>query len=342
MPPTILPFLHQVVEGRSLSAEDADRVMEVILQGHAEQAQIAGLLVALRMKGETVDEVAGFARAMRRVAEPLNVKGPLLDTCGTGGDGRATFNISTVAAFIVAGAGVRVAKHDNRSISSQCGSADVLEALGVDVTGGAQYAAAAIERVGIGFLFAPAFHGAMKHVQPVRRALQMRSVFNMLGPLTNPAGATAQLAGAWSEHAAELIAGALSRLGLTRAFVVYGHDGLDEITTTDSTTIFEVKDAKVTRRVLVPEDFGVPRADSTTLAGGDVPRNAEIARGVLNGVKGAARDIALVNAALALIAAGRTQATQEAMAMARESIDSGAAWAKLEQLAAFRPAPQSA
>ncbi len=339
---SILPFLHQVVEGRSLSAAHAERVLEIILRGNSEPAQIAALLVGLRMKGETVDEVAGFARAMRRVAQPLSIPGPLLDTCGTGGDGRATFNISTVAAFIVAGAGVRVAKHGNRSISSQCGSADVIEALGIDVTGGAQHAVEAIERVGIGFLFAPAFHGAMKHVQPVRRALQMRSVFNMLGPLTNPAGATAQLAGAWSEQAAELIAGALCQLGVARAFVVYGHDGLDEITTTTSTTVFEVKDAAVTRRTLSPGDFGVPRVDSAALSGGDIQRNAEIARTVLNGVPGPARDIALVNAALALIAAGRAQEIPDAMALARKSLDSGAALSKLEQLAAFRPSHHSA
>src|SRR5688572_23160799 len=232
---TLLPFIERVVERQNLSAADAEAAMQTILAGEASHPQIASFLTALRMKGETADELAGFARAMRRMAAPVDagLDGvALIDTCGTGGDRSDTFNISTVAAFVVAGAGVHVAKHGNRSITSKCGSADVLEALGIKIAIAPEQSARAIREVGIGFLFAPAVHTAMKHAQPVRVDLKMRTVFNMLGPLTNPAGASAQLVGASSPHAAELMAGALATLGLVRGFVVHGSDGLDEITTT--------------------------------------------------------------------------------------------------------------
>ena len=312
--------------------------MEVILGGHASTAQIAAFLVALRMKGETADELIGFARAMRARASrvPADLAGgPLLDTCGTGGDARGTFNISTIAAFVVAGAGVRVAKHGNRSISSRCGSADVLERLGVRVAVEADQAARAIREVGIGFLFAPAFHPATKHAHAARLELKMRTIFNLLGPLTNPAGATAQLAGAPSEEAARLIADALAALGLERGFVVHGSDGLDEITITGPTLAYEIANGQVTRRTLTPEDFGVAPAALEELQGGDPDENCEIARAILAGARGPKRDVVLVNAAAALVVAGRATSFTEGMAVAAESIDSGAARRKLEELAAF-------
>ena len=294
--------------------------------------------MGLRMKGETVDELVGFARAMREMAAPVAVGlngQTLLDTCGTGGDGTGTFNISTLAAFVAAGAGVRVAKHGNRSMSSRCGSADLLESLGIEIAVPPAEAARAIREVGIGFFFAPAFHTAMKHANPVRKDLRMRTVFNFLGPLTNPAGATAQIVGAPSVRAAELMAGALAALALHRGFVVHGSDGLDEITTTGPTLVFEIHDGKVERRTLEPTDFAVPIAAPEALKGGDRERNLEIARAVLGGGRGPHRDIVLVNAAAALVAAGKVETFLEGMAIAAVSIDSGAAREKAEALARF-------
>ncbi len=333
-----LPYLHAVAEHRPLNAEQAREAMEGILAGEVSPAQIAAFLTALRMKGETVDELVGFARAMRqravRVDAGLNGE-TLLDTCGTGGDVQSTFNISTIAAFVVAGAGVRVAKHGNRSISSQCGSADLLECLGIAVPQPPEMVERAIREIGIGFLFAPAMHTAMKHAQPVRLELKMRTVFNLLGPLTNPAGATAQLVGAPTGHAAELMAGALAQLGLERGFVVHGSDGLDEITTTGPTLAFEIRGAQVERRTLSPEDFGVARAPASALKGADRETNAAIARAVLEGATGPQRDIVLVNASAALVAAGKAADFRAAMKIAGESIDSGAALRKVEALAQF-------
>ncbi len=335
-------FLHRLVERQDLSADEAEQAMTAILEGAASQAQIAGFLVALRMKGETAGELLGFARAMRAHAVPVPVPGPgpLLDTCGTGGDGLATFNISTIAAFVAAGAGVRVAKHGNRSISSRCGSADLLEALGVGLAETAREMAESIERVGVGFLFAPALHPAMRHAQPVRRELKLRTVFNLLGPLTNPAGATRQLVGAHSPRAAELIARTLAALGCERGFVVHGADGLDEISTTTETLTWEIHRGEVVFRTLTPEQFGVRRASLGQLSGGDPSENARIARAILEGEKGPRRDVVLVNAAAALIAAGAAEDFRSAMALAARSIDSGAALARLESLKAFAPPPQ--
>src|SRR5437773_11743993 len=301
---SFVPLLHAVADHRNLSAAEAREAMEGILKGEVSSPQIAAFLTALRMKGETAEELVGFARAMRHMAVRVDagLDGEvLLDTCGTGGDGCATFNISTIAAFVVAGAGVRVAKHGNRSISSRCGSADLLESLGIAVTIPPEKVAQAIRDVGIGFLFAPALHTAMKHAQPVRIELKMRTVFNLLGPLTNPAGATAQLVGAPSEHAAELMAGALAQLGLVRGFVVHGSDGLDEITTTGPTSAFEINGGKVQRRTFMPEDFGAERVDATALKGGNRATNVAIAYAVLSGVQGPQREIVLVNAAAALV-----------------------------------------
>jgi anthranilate phosphoribosyltransferase len=335
---SLLPYLERVAERENLSCAEALAAMEIILSGQASQPQIAAFLVALRMKGETVDELVGFARAMRRMAAPVSVQlegERLLDTCGTGGDASGTFNISTVAAFVVAGAGVRVAKHGNRSISSRCGSADLLESMGVTVAVSAEQAARAIHEVGIGFFFAPAMHTAMKHAQPVRVELKMRTVFNLLGPLTNPAGATAQVAGAPSPRAAELMAGALAALGIEHGFVVHGCDGLDEITTTGATLLFEIRGGEVARRIVYPEDFGVVLAEPAALLGGDRARNLAIAREVLAGERGAARDIVLVNASAGIVAAGRAASFREAMELAGASIDRGAARAKAEALARF-------
>jgi anthranilate phosphoribosyltransferase len=338
---TLLPYLERVSQRQNLSAEDARAAMLTILNGQASDTHIAGFLVALRTKGETVDELVGFARAMREMAAPVDAGlngGSLLDTCGTGGDGAGTFNISTVAAFVVAGAGVHVAKHGNRAVTSTkgCGSADLLESLGINTAFDPQAAGRAIREVGIGFLLAPAVHTAMKHAQPVRIALQMRTVFNLLGPLTNPAGATSQLAGAPSDHAAELMAGALAQLGLKHGFVVHGSDGLDEITTTGPTLAFEVTDGRVERRLLEPADFAVRQASAGELTGGSAERNCEIARAVLKGEQGPHRDIVLVNAAAALVAAGKVETFLEGMAIATVSIESGAAMGKVEQLAKFQ------
>lgn len=307
----------------------------MILAGEVSPAQIAAFLMALRMKGEAVTELVGFARAMRQAAKVVQASGPLIDTCGTGGDGASTFNISTVAAFVIAGAGVRVAKHGNRSISSRCGSADLMESLGVKIQLDPEEMARAIREVGIAFLFAPAIHTATKHAQPVRVELKMRTVFNLLGPLTNPAGADTQLVGAPSERAAELMAGALAELGLGRGFVVHGSDGLDEITTTGPTLAFEIRAGHVERRCLEPANFGVPTAEGHELQGGDIATNRDIARSILSGRGGAQRDIVLVNASAALVAAGCAQDFRDGMALAAMSIDKGAALAKLEQLARF-------
>ena len=337
---SLLPFIGRIVEYQDLNAEEAEAAMRVILEGRASHPQIAAFLTAMRMKGPVVAEMVGLARAMRQMAAKVEPDLPpgqaLLDTCGTGGDGAGTFNISTLAAFVAAGAGVHVAKHGNRSISnSAAGSADLLEALGIEIALAPEATARAIGEVGIGFLFAPAVHAAMRHAHPVRAELKLRTVFNLLGPLTNPAGADAQLVGAPSAGAAELLAGALAKLGLRRGFVVHGSDGLDEITTTGPTLAFEISGGAVTRRTLQPGDFGVPVATAGQLKGGDAARNLEIAKSVLAGAPGAARDIVVVNASAALVAAGVAAGWEEGSAMAAGSIDSGAAWSRVEALAAF-------
>ena len=335
---SLLPYLIRLVSQQNLPSPDAEAAMQIILRGEATHPQIAAFLIALKMKGETVEELVGFARAMRQMAAPLdaNLAGQtLLDTCGTGGDGCDTFNISTLAAFVVAGAGVHVAKHGNRSISSQCGSADLLEAWGIRLDLPPAATARAIRELGIGFLFAPAVHTAMKHAQPVRVDLKMRTVFNLLGPLTNPAGATAQLIGAPSFHAAELMAGAIAALGMPRGFVVHGSDGLDEITTTGPTSAWEIRNGKVEARTLEPADFAVRTASADHLRGGDRQVNLEIANAVLSGARGPRRDIVLVNSAAALVAAGKAETFLEGMALGVVSIDSGAAMRKVEALAQF-------
>src|SRR5713101_534509 len=292
----ILDALHCIASHRqSLSREEAREVMSEVLSGKCTDAQIAALLVALHMKGETVEEIVGFAEAIRAAATPLELRSnsvldasgtgrdALLDTCGTGGDASGTFNISTATAFVVAGAGVRVAKHGNRSISSKCGSADVMEALGVNVNLPPAQIAACLEQTGIAFLSAPAMHSAMKHVQTARRELRLRTVFNLLGPLTNPARASAQVVGVYSADLVEKLAEALSMLGLRRALVVHGADGLDEITITGPTRIGEVRDGQVRSYEVTPDECGLPRATLNDIAGGDAALNAALIRDVLSG-----------------------------------------------------------
>lgn len=331
----------------SLTREEARAVMTEVFSGGATDAQIAALLVALHMKGETVGEIVGFAEAMRSAAEPLPLRQKsglsvsstgqdlLVDTCGTGGDARGTFNISTASAFVVAGAGVRVAKHGNRSLSSKCGSADVMEALGVKINLPPAALARCLEEVGIVFLFAPAMHSAMKYVQPARRELRLRTIFNLLGPLTNPARASAQVVGVYSLDLVEKLAEALSMLGVHRALVVHGLDGLDEITITGPTRIAEVREGNVRTYEVTPEEFGIKRATLEELSGGDAAANAAIIRDILAGKKSPRRDVVLLNAAAAIVAAGKTENLGDALPFAARSIDSGAAAEKLDALVRF-------
>lgn len=344
----ITDVLHRLaIHRQSLSREEARAVMTEVLTGECTDAQIAALLVALHMNGETVEEIVGFAEAIRAAATPLELhknrtldvsgteRDALVDTCGTGGDTSGTFNISTATALVAAGAGVRVAKHGNRSISSRCGSADVMEALGVNINLPPARIAACLEEVGIAFLFAPAMHSAMKYVQPVRRELRLRTVFNLLGPLTNPARATCQVVGVYSADLVEKLAEALSMLGLRRALVVHGSDGLDEITITGPTRVGEVREGQVRSYEVTPEEFGMQRASLDSISGGDAALNASLVRDVLAGKKSARRDVVLLNAAAALVAAGRADHLRDAVPLAALAIDSGAAAAKLGALVEF-------
>ena len=331
--------LHRAAACESLSEDQANAAMLEILGNGSTPALTAALLTALRMKGETTAEVTGFAHAMRanatRVRPCRSPSRRLVDTCGTGGDGGSTFNVSTAAALVAAGAGLAVAKHGNRSISSHCGSADVLEALGVNVNLDHVQAARSIDEVGIGFLFAPGMHPAMRYAGPVRKELGMRTVFNMLGPLTNPAGAEIQVMGVYEDRIVSLAAQALARLGARRALVVHGSDGMDEITVTGPTRFAEVRDGAVRDGSLEPADFGLPTADAAALAGGDRGTNASIIRSVLDGRIGPARDIVVMNAAAAVRMAGRAGSWRDAAALAADAIDSGAAARKLARLAEF-------
>jgi anthranilate phosphoribosyltransferase len=344
----ILDALHKVANHcSSLTRDEARATMSEILRGEATQAQIAALLVALHMKGETVEEIVGFAQSIRAEATPLTSedgeavdlsgtgRDALVDTCGTGGDTSGTFNISTATALTIAGAGVRVAKHGNRSISSKCGSADVMEALGVKIDLPSGRIAACLEKTGIAFLYAPAMHAAMKYVQPVRRELRLRTVFNLLGPLTNPAQASAQVVGVYSAELVETLAAALNELGLQRALVVHGHDGLDEITITGPSKVAEVRDGQVHAYEVSPEDFGLKRASLDELAGGDAQENAAIILAILKGERSSRRDVVLLNAAAALVAAGLADKIGEAVPLAAYAIDSGHALQRLQLLVEF-------
>lgn len=338
--------LKRLIARENLSRAEAEACMEQILSGNANDALIAALLIALRMKGETVEELVGFAAAMRRHAARIFPDGHshademLVDTCGTGGDGLNTFNVSTAAAFVVAGAGVRVAKHGNRASSSHCGSADVLEQFGVVIDQSPERVRQAIEEIGIGFLFAPAIHTAMRHAIPARRALGVRTVFNLLGPLTNPAGATAQVVGVSAPHHTEIVARALAQLGVKRAFVVHGADGLDEISLSSETHVAELNAGAIRSYKVSPEGFGLHRAPANAYRGGDAKQNAEIihkilGRSLLYREHTAHRDIVLANASAALVAAGRADNFKDGVRLAIESIDSGAAREKLDSLVHF-------
>ena len=351
----ILDALHRLANhNESLSRAEAREVMAEVLTGQCTDAQIAALLIALRMKGETVEEIVGFAEAIRAAAAPLPIAGSdalavtgtgrdalfaedasLVDTSGTGGDASGTFNISTATALVVAGAGVRVAKHGNRSISSKCGSADVVEALGVNIQLSPGRAAQCLREIGICFLYAPNLHPAMKQVQGIRRELRMRTMFNLLGPLTNPARASGQVVGVYSLDLVEKLAEALSMLGLRRALVVHGMDGLDEITITGTTRIAEAREGSVRTYEIEPEEFGLKRATLQDISGGDAAQNAEIIRALLRGEKSPCRDVVLLNAAAALVAAGKVDHIAHAVPLAAESIDNGAAAAKLQALVHF-------
>lgn len=336
----------QVVDGHDLDESVMIDVMNMVMGGEATPAQIAALITALRMKGETVEEITGAARVMRQHATPIRVSHALdidreeinsdqetiLDTCGTGGSGTKTFNISTTVAFVVAACGVKVAKHGNRSISSACGSADVLEQLGVNLAVPAQSVERCIKEIGVGFLFAPALHGAMKYAIGPRREIGIRTIFNILGPLTNPAGADRQVLGVYREQLVEPIAKVLSRLGCKRGFVVHGMDGMDEITLTSDTRIAAIAAGEITMSTICPEQFGLPRCSLTDLRGGDAVCNAEIVRSILEGQHGCQRDIVVLNSAYALVAAGVAADVATGIERAQTAIDSGAALARLDGL----------
>ncbi len=345
--PIITEALRALVERRDLTRIEAAAAMEAIMSGAATHAQIAAFLTALRMKGETVEELIGFAQVMRQRAVQVRTRGDavaaltgtdremLIDTCGTGGDASGTFNVSTATAFVVAGAGLKVAKHGNRSVSSLCGSADVVETLGINLELGPDAVARCIDEVGIGFLYAPLLHTAMKHVMTARREMGIRTVFNMLGPLTNPANANAQVIGVYAAALTEPLARVLAELGTIRGFVVHGADGLDEISSTGESRVSEVREGVVRTFTVRPEDFGLPRAAIADLRGGDREQNAEIIRAILRGEPGPRRDIVLMNAAAALVAGLRARDLKEGVTLAGHSIDSGSALARLERLAAL-------
>lgn len=328
-----------VVSGRNLTEWEAEQAMEAIMTGEATPVQAGALLVALRMKGETVDELTGFARVMQQKVLRVNCRSAnLVDTCGTGGDGLSTFNVSTAAAFVVAGAGVPVAKHGNRSMSSRCGSADVLEALGVCITLPPEEVAACVDEVGIGFMFAQTYHPAMRHAAPVRRELGIRTVFNILGPLTNPAGAKRQLIGVPRPELAPQVAEVLARLGSERAMVVCGEPGMDELSTVGPSFVAELKDGDVTTYTLDATALGLPRAALKHVVGSGAAENAAILSRVLAGEMGPARDIVLLNAAAGLVVGGLTSDIREALSLARRSLDSGAAAERLNELRKRTPA----
>ena len=328
--------LARLLDGHDLSREEARGVMSSIMNGETTHAQIAGFLIALRAKGETADEIAGCAEAMREHALPVRPRrNDLVDTAGTGGDGARTINISTAAALVAAAAGAGVAKHGNRAVSSACGSADVLEALGFDLDLTAERVAQSIDELGFGFLFAPTHHPAMRHAAPVRSELAARTVFNVLGPLTNPAGARAQVVGVYAPELVRTIAEVLAQLGATRAFVVHGAGGIDELSPSGPNFVCEVVNGDIRARNIDPLEFGLPRCDPAELRGGSPEENAAAIRGVFAGEDGGRRSAILLNAAGAIAAGGHADDLREGLELAREAVDSGAAAARLDALIAF-------
>jgi anthranilate phosphoribosyltransferase len=326
-------LIEKLQRRQDLTVEEAAAAMDEIMEGRALPAQTAGLLIALAMKGERPSEIVGLARTMRARATQLSRRyDPVFDTCGTGGDRAHTFNVSTVAALVLAACGVRVAKHGNRSVSSRCGSADLFEALGVNIGATPAVVERCLDEAGIAFFFAPTFHPSMRNAASTRRELGVRTAFNLLGPLTNPAGASRQLVGVPRPELTELVARALALLGSERAWVVHGADGLDEISTTGYTKVSECREGAVNTFYVHPSDFGVPRATPAALRGGDAGENAAIARAVLGGAPGAPRDIVLLNAAASLLISGGAGSIEDGMARASEALDSGEAASVLERL----------
>jgi anthranilate phosphoribosyltransferase len=330
----ITDFIQKMIDRADLTEQEARAAMEEIMAGQASDAQIAGFLTALRMKGETAAELVGFAKVMREKAEPLwdNDILPVLDTCGTGGDRSGTFNISTATAFVAAAAGLHVAKHGNRSATSRCGSADVVEALGLDIQMPIDRLRRAIKDVGIGFLFAQRFHTSMKYVMPTRSQLKVRTVFNILGPLANPAGACFQVVGVYSPEIMELMANALCGLNTEHAFVVHGANRLDEVSISSRTYVVEIHRGEIRQFVMSPEDLGLPAAKMETITGGDAAQNARIIESVFAGERGPRRDVVLLNSAPAMVAGGAAKTWKEGLKLAAEMIDSGAALRKLVEL----------
>ncbi len=325
--------LIKIVDKRDLEKEEMISVMAQIMEGQAERSLLAAFLTALRVKGESMEEILGAAIVMRGKSEKINIKADhVVDTCGTGGDSANTFNISTAAAFVVAGCGLTVAKHGNRAVSSRSGSADVLKCLGVNIEADKLTVEKCIDDIGIGFLFAPLMHRAMKHAAEVRKELGFRTIFNLLGPLTNPVGAHAQVIGIYDANRLKQIAGVLNLLGTKHAFVVHGDDGLDEITLTGTTKVCELINGKINEYMLEPDSFGLTACRTKDLEGGSPEENADIIRNILSGVLGPQRDIVLMNASAAIVAGGRVKKLKEAMVLSRYSIDSGLAEKKLNDL----------
>ena len=329
--------IEQLLDKKSLTQEEAREVMVKIMSGEYDDAKIAGFLIALRAKGEKSEEIAGFAQAMREKMTSIPISSDAIDMCGTGGDASGTFNISTAASFVVAGAGVKVAKHGNRSMTSRSGSADVLEALGVDITLSPEKAAECIETIGLGFMFAPSLHPAMKYAMGARKSLAVRTVFNILGPLCNPAGVKRQVIGVFDGKLTDRIAEVLQLLGAEHAMIVHGNDGLDEISTTDTTKYTELTpDGKIHSGMLTPPDFRLPVSSPESLLGGSPDDNAEIIQNILNGKTGPHRDIVVVNAAAGIKVGGKAKSLTEGIKLAEESIDSGLAKNVLQSLAAVK------
>jgi anthranilate phosphoribosyltransferase len=332
--PILTEAIDRVAGGGDLSAGEAARVLREVMEGGASEAETAGFLMALRTKGETVQEIAGLAATMRELALPVDAGGDLVDTAGTGG-GRPTFNVSTTAAFVAAGAGCRVAKHGNRSATSQCGSADVLEALGARIDLEPDDVARCIDQVGFGFMFAPRHHSAMRYVIPVRKALGVRTTFNFLGPLTNPAGARHQVIGVSDPSKIETMAGALGELGTDRALVVSSADGLDEFSVSGATRVVELRDGRLSTYDVLPQEVGLEPAKDGAVGAGSPDENARVLRGVLAGEAGTERSLAVMNAAAAIYVGGRAESLRDGVERAEESIDSGAAAAKLDSYLGF-------
>ena len=326
-------LLNKIENKNNLTEKESEEIFTAIMSGNMDTDKIVDFLVSLAKKGETIDEITGAARVMRKLSLKINADSKdLLDTCGTGGDSSNTFNISTVSAFVASGAGCRVAKHGNRAVSSKCGSANLLEALGVKIDTDKEKVEECINKIGIGFLFAPKFHTAMKNAMPARQKIKKRSIFNILGPLTNPAGAKFQLIGVYDKDIVETVANVLNNLGSEHALVVHGKDGLDEITTCDVTFVAELKDKSIKKYTIEPETFGITRTDKKNLQGGDVDLNKKIGEAILRGKKGPMRDIVLLNAGASIYVSGVAGSIKEGIVLAAKSLDSGKALSKLEDL----------